>query len=292
VTYLEWVEEFFKTSVAVADESLVSATKVLSELGLDYNEAGVLDAARVAIDELQLLGCFKPSESLVFEINPPARRFARVGLRETWPSIRGEPLEAGTEALLRAVIRASEFRTDRYAVMQPVELADVLAELPEESNRNLLSDVQILRNHRQYIQARLYGGSPVSGSMSGRYGGAVYVHDEPLGLIAEGRLHLEQDHFRAAGAVLGVEVERRMHELCRFHRVTPRGPRVQLAQDIAALYEKQVITLAHKERLDALAATRNDSVHPRKREPTAHDIEVMIDTTEWFLHEYPNPVGT
>ena len=95
-------------------------------------------------------------------------------------------------------------------------------------------------------------------------------------LDAARHLHANR-HLRAAGAVAGVVLESHLQSVCASHSVTYQNKKSTIANLLRSLRESGVIDLPVERRIQALADIRNLCSHKDRREPTADEVEQMID---------------
>ena len=88
---------------------------------------------------------------------------------------------------------------------------------------------------------------------------------------------LANGHLRAAGAVAGVVLESHLQSVCASHLVTYKKQKPTIADLLRYLRESGVIDLPVERRIQALADIRNLCSHKDRREPTADEVELMID---------------
>ena len=88
---------------------------------------------------------------------------------------------------------------------------------------------------------------------------------------------LVNGHLRATGAVAGVVLESHLQSVCASHSVTYRKQKPTIADLLRYLRENGMIDLPVERRIQALADIRNLCSHKDRREPTADEVEQMID---------------
>ncbi|MGD9681768.1 MAG: hypothetical protein AB7W16_11345 [Candidatus Obscuribacterales bacterium] len=93
---------------------------------------------------------------------------------------------------------------------------------------------------------------------------------------------LRGNHFRAAGAVCGVVIEKHLSLLCKAHGVTvvKKDPAIG---DLALALKEAVITQQTFHRLNHLGSLRNLCCHNKGREPIKEEVQDLISGTEAIL---------
>lgn len=100
------------------------------------------------------------------------------------------------------------------------------------------------------------------------------LFDDEISVASELR---SKGHFRAAGAVAGVVLERHLKDVAERHKVIIRKKSPTLGDLNDALKNADVYDVPTWRRLQLLTDLRNLSVHEKGREPTAEEMQDLID---------------
>lgn len=90
---------------------------------------------------------------------------------------------------------------------------------------------------------------------------------------------LKHGFERAAGAVSGVVLERHLMQVCDNHRLSIRKKNPSISDFIECLKSSNVIDTAQWRSIQFLADIRNKCDHSKKDEPTAEEVEKLIQGT-------------
>ncbi len=94
---------------------------------------------------------------------------------------------------------------------------------------------------------------------------------------------LRAGHLRASGAVAGVVLERHLSNVARSHSVTVRKKDSTISEWNQALKSAGLIDIPVWRYVQHLGDLRNVCCHDKKREPTAGEVQGLIDGTDKLL---------
>lgn len=97
---------------------------------------------------------------------------------------------------------------------------------------------------------------------------------------------LQAGHYRAAGAVAGVVLEKHLRQLCRAHNVAVKKKNPTIGDLNEALKAAKVYPTKVWRFISYLADVRNSSVHVREDgEPKAEEVKELIDGTRRIIKQ-------
>jgi len=101
--------------------------------------------------------------------------------------------------------------------------------------------------------------------------------------IEEAKELLKNKYYRAAGAILGVLLEKHLHEICIDHNISGLKKNACLSDYNEALKKENIIDVIAWRSIQRLADIRNLCDHKKEREPSPEDIVEMIIGTERII---------
>lgn len=215
-----------------------------------------------------------------------ARRYRRHALSERWPEWRAGDLEPDEELFLAKLAKLSEVPHDGWAETRWVLSSDVFEALGWEWDRGRSIDVLRALGAGVFAKSRIPLGDQHDVRL--QLAGAVRVNDEVGASLAEARDHLAVGRARAAGCVAGVELERRLKELCLDRSAVVRDKLPTIADYNDALKGAQVYPQATWRRIQHLTDLRNRCAHVLDLEPTDEDARELVDGIEAVLRALPS----
>jgi len=87
-------------------------------------------------------------------------------------------------------------------------------------------------------------------------------------------------HLRAAGALAGVVLEGHLAEMCRTHEIAVRKKYPSIGDYNDLLKKGEVLDVPQWRPIQRLGDLRNLCTHKKRREPTADEVEELIDGVE------------
>ena len=290
--YLEWVERVLREIARERpSHEYFGVTQLAEALGLrvsgvpDEERKRILISLDRALRDLAEYGLVTGGGELL-GYPPEARRFRTEPLSAMWPRLREGFLDADDEAFLAALARRSEEPDENYANVEEIDAHEICADLGWEWDRGE-RPYQAFGHLKAngFAAGRVYGGPSIFARVT--YAGLVRVLDETGEVLREAEDHLRAGHFRAAGAVAGVELERRLKAIAPPPTVS--GRRDPSLEDYnKSAYDADVIDQPTWRLISSLAALRKLCVHVLDNEPTQGEVRQLIDGVEQVLRRYPS----
>lgn len=291
--YTEWVEAVLRAVLEGADSPyMFGMPQVGTALGLEMGNWGDEDHRdlHLAIDA----ACQDMAEFSLLEVQNQwrvtpmlkARRYRRHSLRELWPELRAGDLEPDEELFLAQLAELSEVPHDGWAEARWLASSEVFEALGWEWDRG--RSIDVLRALEAGVFAK--SGIPLGDQHDVRLqlAGAIRVSDEVGASMAEARDHLSVGRARAAGCVAGVELERRLKELCLARSVVVRDKLPSIADYNDALKGARVYPQATWRKIQHLADLRNRCAHVLDLEPTEEDARELVEGVDAVLRALPS----
>jgi len=285
VRYTEWVEAVLRAALArPGPEFHFGMQQLGTSMGLKVGNWGdpahralqlSISAAAEDLEERRLLATVNQ-----YNLEPAleARRYRTHPLRELWPALRAGHLETDEEAYLAKLAELSEVEHDGWAETRWVASAEVFAALGWAWDRGRSLAIGRALDRGVFAEVR-----PVDDTVRLRLAGAVRVNDEVGSVLAEARDHVAVGLPRAAGCVAGVELERRLKELCNDPAVMVTGKLPTIADYNDALKRARVYPQATWRKIQHLADLRNRCAHVLELEPTLEDARELVDGIDAVL---------
>lgn len=250
-----------------------------------YERDGFVNAVRCAMTDLAEEDlAVNAGHDWHIGASPAAREYRARPVTELYPAMRAAHLEADEDALLRALALRSERSHERWAEVVDADAETLYGDLgwTDYSIPSLAGLTQALRRAR-YVAGGITGAGPLS--MRIRWRGMVRVADEPTAILAEASEHFRRNRFRAAGCMAGVELERRLKDLCVEGQipVVPKLPTLSDYND--ALWGEKKYPKTTWRRIQHLTDLRNLCAHVLDREPSADDARDLLDGVEDLLRQ-------
>lgn len=93
----------------------------------------------------------------------------------------------------------------------------------------------------------------------------------------------QNGHFRAAGALAGVVLEKHLKAVCEIHSITTRKKAPGISDYNQLLKANNVIDIPNWRLIQRLGDLRNLCSHAKDREPTLDEVQELIDKTDKIL---------
>ena len=90
-------------------------------------------------------------------------------------------------------------------------------------------------------------------------------------------------HFRAAGVICGVVIEKHLQHVCSVHNITVKKKNPGISDFLELLKREGVVTQPQWRNLQRLADIRNICGHAKGPEPTRDEIDDMVSETDKVL---------
>lgn len=291
--YTEWVEAVLRTVLEGAGTPyMFGMPQIGTALGLEMGNWGDQEhrdlhlAIAAACDDLAEFALLDAENQWSVSPTFKARRYRRHALSERWPEWRAGDLEPDEELFLAKLAELSEVPHDGWAETRWVLSSDVFEALGWEWDRGRSIDVLRALGAGVFAKSRIPLGDQHDVRL--QLAGAVRVNDEVGASLAEARDHLAVGRARAAGCVAGVELERRLKELCLDRSVVVRDKLPTIADYNDALKGAQVYPQATWRRIQHLTDLRNRCTHVLDLEPTDEDARELVDGIEAVLRALPS----
>ena len=289
--YTEWVEAVLRAILGSTGPYMFGMAQIGSALGLEIGNWGDEEhrdlhlAIADAVDDLDKIGLLSSAAVHGVKAVPEARRYRTTPLRERWPELRAGHLEPDEERYLAKLAGLSEVPHDDWAEVHRVASPEVFEALGWAWDRHRSWEVVGSLVRGDFVDAR---STTDMDHVRLRLAGAVRVGDEVGALLMEARDHLAVGRARAAGCVAGVELERRLKELCLVRAVVVRDKLPSIADYNDALKGARLYPQATWRKIQHLADLRNRCAHVLDLEPAAEDARELVDGVDAVLRMLPS----
>jgi hypothetical protein len=249
----------------------------------DPEHRGVHIAISDAVNDLDDTGLLASSGTYGVSATPEARRYRTHSLRELWPNLRAGHLEPDEEAYLAKLAELSEAEHEDWVEVRRMPSREVFAALGWDWDRTRSLRITRVLQHGQF--AHVQSTNDMDNPRLS-FAGAVRASDEVGSALAEARDHLSVGRPRAAGCVAGVELERRLKDLCRDPAIKVTGKLPTIADYNDALRKARVYPQATWRKIQHLADLRNRCAHVLDIEPTEADAQELVEGVDAVMRGF------